>query len=52
MVFLMAIGRLRSLSERLIKMAGYPRETEVGIVEKVSQFVGFLRCFFLINLTN
>ncbi|GMH92683.1 hypothetical protein TL16_g12419, partial [Triparma laevis f. inornata] len=33
-VFLMAIGRLRSLSERLIKMAGYPRETEVGIVEK------------------
>ncbi|GMH68988.1 hypothetical protein TrST_g3200 [Triparma strigata] len=33
-VFLMAIGRLRSLSQRLMEMAGYPGDTEVGIVEK------------------
>ena len=32
-VFLMAVGRLRQLSERLIELANYPPETPVGIVE-------------------
>lgn len=33
-VFLMAVGRLRTLCTRLIEMAGYPADTPVGIVEK------------------
>lgn len=33
-VFLMAVGRLRELSHRLVTMAGYPKDTPVGIVEK------------------
>ncbi|CAJ1948931.1 unnamed protein product [Cylindrotheca closterium] len=33
-VFLMSVGRLRELSERLIKLAGFPADTPVGIVEK------------------
>lgn len=33
-VFLMAVGRLRELCERLVSMAGYPKNTPVGIVEK------------------
>jgi len=33
-VFLMAVGRLRTLCENLVKMAGYPIETPVGIVER------------------
>ena len=33
-VFLMAVGRLRELCQRLIKLAGYPSETAVAIVEK------------------
>jgi len=33
-VFLMAVGRLRTLSENLIDMANYPPETPVGIVER------------------
>jgi|Transcript_20241 uroporphyrin-III C-methyltransferase len=33
-VFLMAVGRLRVLCERLINMAGYPKETPVGIIER------------------
>lgn len=33
-VFLMAVGRLRELCGRLIKMAGYPSDTPVGIIEK------------------
>lgn len=32
-VFLMAVGRLRQLCERLIRLAGYPEDTPVGIVE-------------------
>ena len=32
-VFLMAVGRLRTLCEKLVKMANYPIETPVGIVE-------------------
>jgi len=32
-VFLMAVGRLRELCERLIRLAGYPEDTPVGIVE-------------------
>ena len=34
LVFLMAVGRLKELCERLIKLAGYPEDTPVGIVEK------------------
>lgn len=34
MVFLMAVGRLRELCERLIRLAGYPKNTPVGIVER------------------
>jgi siroheme synthase len=33
-VFLMAVGRLDELSERLQKMAGYPSDTPVGIIER------------------
>jgi hypothetical protein len=33
-VFLMAVGRLRVLCERLITMAGYPKDTPVGIIER------------------
>ena len=33
-VFLMAVGRLRELSERLVRLAGYPEDTPVAIVEK------------------
>lgn len=32
-VFLMAVGRLRVLCERLINMAGYPSKTPVGIIQ-------------------
>ncbi len=32
-VFLMAVGRLRELCERLINMAGYPSKTPVGIIQ-------------------
>ena len=30
----MAVGRLRELCNRLVTMAGYPKDTPVGIVEK------------------
>jgi siroheme synthase len=33
-VFLMAVGRLRELCDRLVNLAGYPIETPVAIVEK------------------
>eukprot|EP00537_Pseudo-nitzschia_pungens_P007238 CAMPEP_0172368372 /NCGR_PEP_ID=MMETSP1060-20121228/26710_1 /TAXON_ID=37318 /ORGANISM="Pseudo-nitzschia pungens, Strain cf. cingulata" /LENGTH=355 /DNA_ID=CAMNT_0013092933 /DNA_START=36 /DNA_END=1103 /DNA_ORIENTATION=+ len=33
-VFLMAVGRLRVLCARLITMAGYPKDTPVGIIER------------------
>lgn len=33
-VFLMAVGRLRVLCERLINLAGYPKDTPVGIIER------------------
>lgn len=33
-VFLMAVGRLRELCDRLIRLAGYPKETPVGIIER------------------
>ncbi len=33
-VFLMAVGRLRDLCIRLVNLAGYPKDTPVGIVEK------------------
>lgn len=33
-VFLMAVGRLRELCERLVRLAGYPTDTPVGIVER------------------
>lgn len=33
-VFLMAVGRLRELCQRLIDLAGYPSKTPVAIVEK------------------
>lgn len=33
-VFLMAVGRLRSLCERLCDLAGYPKDTPVGIIER------------------
>jgi uroporphyrin-III C-methyltransferase len=32
-VFLMAVGRLRDLCQRLIDMAGYPSKTPVGIIQ-------------------
>mmetsp|Transcript_14060 Transcript_14060/g.21053 ORF Transcript_14060/g.21053 Transcript_14060/m.21053 type:complete len:333 (+) Transcript_14060:77-1075(+) len=32
-VFLMAVGRLRELCQRLINMAGYPSDTPVGIIQ-------------------
>jgi len=32
-VFLMAVGRLRELCQRLINMAGYPSKTPVGIIQ-------------------
>jgi siroheme synthase len=32
-VFLMAVGRLRELCERLVRLAGYPKDTPVGIIE-------------------
>jgi len=32
-VFLMAVGRLRELCQRLIDMAGYPSKTPVGIIQ-------------------
>ena len=32
-VFLMAVGRLRELCDRLINLAGYPSTTAVAIVE-------------------
>lgn len=32
-VFLMAVGRLRQLCERLIRLAGYPSTTAVAIIE-------------------
>jgi len=34
LVFLMAVGRLEELCEKLIATAGYPKETPVGIVER------------------
>jgi uroporphyrin-III C-methyltransferase len=34
LVFLMAVGRLEELTERLIRLAGYPSHTPVAIVEK------------------
>eukprot|EP00934_Nitzschia_sp_Nitz4_P006934 Nitzschia sp. Nitz4//scaffold6_size259037//196602//197885//NITZ4_001104-RA/size259037-augustus-gene-0.302-mRNA-1//1//CDS//3329556983//6924//frame0 len=33
-VFLMAVGRLRELCERLVRLAGFPETTPVGIVER------------------
>jgi len=33
-VFLMAVGRLRELCERLIRLAGYPPNTPVAIIER------------------
>jgi uroporphyrin-III C-methyltransferase len=33
-VFLMAVGRLRELCERLVRLAGYPEDTPVGIIER------------------
>jgi len=33
-VFLMAVGRLRELCQRLITQAGYPSDTPVAIVER------------------
>jgi len=33
-VFLMAVGRLRSLCDNLVEKAHYPRDTPVGIVER------------------
>lgn len=33
-VFLMAVGRLRVLCERLVTLAGYPKDTPVGIIER------------------
>ena len=33
-VFLMAVGRLRELSERLQELAGYPADTPVAIIER------------------
>lgn len=33
-VFLMAVGRLRELCDRLIRLAGYPKDTPVGIIER------------------
>lgn len=33
-VFLMAVGRLRELCDNLVKLARYPRNTPVAIVEK------------------
>ena len=33
-VFLMAVGRLRELSDQLKTLAGYPGDTAVGIVER------------------
>lgn len=33
-VFLMAVGRLKELCERLIEKAGYPETTPVAVVEK------------------
>jgi uroporphyrin-III C-methyltransferase len=32
-VFLMAVGRLRELCQRLIDLAGYPSTTPVGIIQ-------------------
>lgn len=32
-VFLMAVGRLRELCQRLVDMAGYPSKTPVGIIQ-------------------
>jgi siroheme synthase len=33
-VFLMAVGRLRELTDRLVRLAGYPKDTPVAIIEK------------------
>jgi len=33
-VFLMAVGRLQQLMDNLCNLAGYPRDTPVGIVER------------------
>jgi siroheme synthase len=33
-VFLMSVGRLRELCGRLVRLAGYPEDTPVGIVER------------------
>lgn len=33
-VFLMAVGRLRELCQKLMDQAGYPSQTPVGIIEK------------------
>jgi siroheme synthase len=33
-VFLMAVGRLKELCERLVEKAGYPSDTPVAVVEK------------------
>jgi siroheme synthase len=33
-VFLMAVGRLKELCERLISKAAYPPETPVGVIER------------------
>jgi len=33
-VFLMAVGRLKELCERLVAQAGYPSDTPVAVVEK------------------
>jgi uroporphyrin-III C-methyltransferase len=32
-VFLMAVGRLRELCDRLVRLAGYPKDIPVGIIE-------------------
>ena len=34
LVFLMAVGRLEELCEKLVSTADYPKETPVGIVER------------------
>ena len=33
-VFLMAVGRPRQLCDRLVNLAGYPKDTPVGIIER------------------
>jgi siroheme synthase len=33
-VFLMAVGRLDTLTQRLVTLAGYPKDTPVAVVER------------------